>query len=85
MTECLAGVRWRGPPPVTLFVASVRKQLLMRCESLLLIVGRHGCSENNTLRNTRPEEGKGRKESHPADVLMQYENHPQPKPTTATH
>lgn len=57
----------------------------MRCESLFLIVGRHGCSENNTLRNTRPEEGKGRKESHPADVLMQYENHPQPKPTTATH
>lgn len=66
---------------MTLLVAPVRKQLLMRCESLLLIVGRHGCSENNTLRKMRPEEGKGRKESHPADVLMQYENHPQPKPT----
>lgn len=68
---------------MTLFLASVRKQLLMRCESLLVIVGHHGSSENNTLRKKRPEEGKGRKISHPADVLMQYEHHPQLKPTAA--
>lgn len=55
----------------------------MRCESLLMIIGRHG--ENNTVRKMRPEEGKGRKIFHPAVVLMQYQYHTQPKITVAKH
>lgn len=69
------------PPPVTLLLPSVRKRLLMRCESLLMIIGRHGSSDNSTVRKMRPEEGRGRKRFHPAVVQMWYGYHTRPKLT----
>lgn len=64
------GVRWNTrvihqgaalhrSPPVQLCLAPDRKQLLMRCESLLMIIGRHGVRDNSTVRKMRPEEGRG--------------------------
>lgn len=84
------GVRWntrvlhqgaalRRSPPVQLFLAPDRKQLLMRCESLLMIIGRHGARDTSTVRKMRPEEGRGVGGGvqifHPAVVQLRYEYH----------
>lgn len=80
------GVRWNTrvlhqgavlhrSPPIQLFHAPDRKQLLMRCESLLMIIGRHGARDNSTVRKMRPEEGRGVQIFHPAVVQLWYEYH----------
>lgn len=70
------GAAVRRSPPVQL--APDRKQLLMRCESLLMIIGRHGERDNSTVRKMRPEEGReggGVQIFHPAVVQLRYEYH----------